>query len=128
MIYVFDTSSIYTAVLSRRTEVLGANYTVPLSRFELGNVVWKEVAVFKRITKEEGERLFRHFLNVLDTMNLKDVNYEEVEEMAVERRISFYDASYVWLARELKVPLVTEDEKLRKAAGGVVRVVSSGEV
>ncbi|MCS7145374.1 MAG: hypothetical protein RMJ28_07155 [Nitrososphaerota archaeon] len=40
--------------------------------------------------------------------------------LARDLRIKFYDASYVFWARELGVPLVTEDEGLIQKVGGVV--------
>ncbi|MDT7862742.1 MAG: type II toxin-antitoxin system VapC family toxin [Saccharolobus sp.] len=128
MSYVFDSSSIYKAFLFNKLSILGGNYTVILSKFELGNVIWKEVTIFKRITKDEGEKLYQFLLKVLETMNLEDVNYDEVEKIAIKNGISFYDASYVWLARNLSLPLITEDEKLRKKAGGFVSVMSLEEI
>jgi predicted nucleic acid-binding protein len=42
--------------------------------------------------------------------------------------ITFYDASYVWLARKLDLPLVTEDNKLRKAVERELKVLSVDEI
>ncbi|BDC00009.1 type II toxin-antitoxin system VapC family toxin [Saccharolobus caldissimus] len=128
MSYVFDSSSIYKAFSFNKLSILGGNYTVILSKFELGNVIWKEVTIFKRITEDEGEKLYQFLLKVLETMNLEDVKYDEVEKIAIKNRISFYDASYVWLARNLSLPLITEDEKLRKKASGFVSVMSLEEI
>lgn len=36
--------------------------------------------------------------------------------LALRYRLSVYDTSYLWLAAELKLPLLTFDEKLAKAA------------
>ena len=91
-------------------------------------VIWKEVTIFKRITEDEGERLYQFLLKVLETMNLEDVNYYEVEKIVIKNGISFYDASYVWLARNLSLPLITEDEKLRKKASGFISLMSLEEI
>ena len=40
----------------------------------------------------------------------------EVLSLALQYKLSAYDASYLWLAAELKAPLATFDEKLAQAA------------
>jgi len=125
---VFDSSSIYTLLTKGKIEPLGGNYTVFLAKFELGNIVWKEVFLHKRITREEGLRLLFFISKVLNTMNLEDVNCIEAEEIAIDFGITFYDASYVWLARKLDLPLVSEDNRLRKALGKKLEVLSVDEI
>ena len=111
-----------------KIELLGGNYTVFLAKLELGNIVWKEVLLHKRINREEGLRLLSFISKVLNTMNLEDVNCKETEEIAMDYGITFYDASYVWLARKLDLPLVTEDNKLRKAVERELKVLSVDEI
>ena len=45
----------------------------------------------------------------------RDVEMPHALELAVQHRISAYDAQYVALAASLGVPLVTEDQKLLRA-------------
>jgi predicted nucleic acid-binding protein len=45
-----------------------------------------------------------------------DVDHEEVLELAQRTGLSGYDASYLWLARDLNAELVTLDRKLARAA------------
>jgi len=111
-----------------KIEPLGGNYTVFLAKFELGNIVWKEVFLHKRMTREEGLRLLFFISKVLNTMNLEDVNCIEAEEIAIDFGITFYDASYVWLARKLDLPLVSEDIRLREALGKKLEVLSVDEI
>ncbi|BBG27916.1 type II toxin-antitoxin system VapC family toxin [Sulfuracidifex tepidarius] len=115
MSYVFDSSSIYVLLNRGEIGLLGGNYTSLLAKFELGNIVWKEVFLHKRISKEEGAILTSFVSKVLSNMNLEDVDCKEVEEIAVDYGITFYDASYTWLTKTLNLPLVTEDVKLKKA-------------
>ncbi len=49
-------------------------------------------------------------------IELHEINAQEVFELAQRYRLSAYDASYLWLAAELKCPLATFDEKLATAA------------
>lgn len=37
--------------------------------------------------------------------------------LAVEESLSMYDAAYLWLALSLRLPLLSHDERLRRAAG-----------
>ena len=52
------------------------------------------------------------------TMDIKlhAVKPQEVLALAIRYQLSAYDASYLWLAAELKCPLATFDEKLATAA------------
>ena len=44
-----------------------------------------------------------------------DVDQNEILRLALETGLTTYDASYLYLARTLGVPLVTFDEQLRRA-------------
>ncbi|MEM1621942.1 MAG: type II toxin-antitoxin system VapC family toxin, partial [Metallosphaera sp.] len=106
------------------------NYTAPLARFELGNIIWKEVSLRKNLTREEGLKLTTYVENILDTMVIAEVNMVRTEMIAISNDITYYDASFVSLASDLNVQLVTEDEKLRRKIGkkGIVNVISLDEV
>lgn len=47
---------------------------------------------------------------------LHQIRPADVLALALQYRLSAYDASYLWLAAELKAPLATFDEKLADAA------------
>jgi predicted nucleic acid-binding protein len=49
-------------------------------------------------------------------IKLHAVKPQEVLDLALRYQLSAYDASYLWLAAELKCPLATFDEKLATAA------------
>lgn len=40
----------------------------------------------------------------------------QILKLAEEQGLTFYDAAYLQMALELEEPLVTEDEKLKRAA------------
>ncbi len=45
-----------------------------------------------------------------------DVDHDEVLRLAVRTGLTTYDASYLWLANDLGVPLITLDRQLAAAA------------
>jgi hypothetical protein len=98
MSYVFDSSSIYSAIKLVVLGVLGGNYTVKLAEYELSNIIWKEVSLFRRITKEEGIKLLLITKDILSTMNIEEIDEIKVGELAMDYNLTFYDASYLWLA------------------------------
>ena len=49
-------------------------------------------------------------------IELHEIDPVAVLSLALQYKLSSYDASYLWLAAELKCPLATFDEKLGRAA------------
>ena len=77
--------------------------------FELMNVAWK------RAKKQPvATALFLEALEVLDGLGLRfrGIDQEEVVKLGLATGLTAYDASYLWLARALRMPLVTLDKKL----------------
>ncbi len=126
MSYVFDSSSILEALSRGVVRVLSGQYTVELARFELNNILWKRRTLLKDIGDEELTRLARVLKRVLDLMNVVNIRCHEeaVLDVAWRLNLTFYDASYVYVAREKGLPLVTEDRKLKLRADGYVEVLS----
>jgi predicted nucleic acid-binding protein len=81
----------------------------PLLRFEVTNTAWKKI---KRHVKQAD--LIRAGLRLALELDIDyvDVDHEAVLDLAVEKGMTAYDASYLWLSRTLKAPLVTLDERL----------------
>lgn len=71
-------------------------------------------ALGKRINKETAIKLVDDFL--LIEITLVDSNIQEVFKVSVKNNLSVYDASYVHLAREKDIPLLTLDERLKQLA------------
>ena len=80
-----------------------------LLRFEVTNTAWKKIRRHAKQADliEAGLRLALEL-----EISYVDVDHESVLDLAVENGMTAYDASYVWLARTLKAPLVTLDERL----------------
>ena len=77
--------------------------------FELMHVAWK-----RSRKQPAAARLFLEALEVLEGLGLRfrGINQEEVVTLGLKTGLTAYDASYLWLARKLDMPLVTLDRKL----------------
>lgn len=94
----------------KRTSLPKGRMVAPaLLAYEVANAL-KTGIVRKRIDLE----LARHLLGVFRDwgVEMKQVEEEKVMEVAIDANLSVYDASYVWLARKLRCPLLTWDKKL----------------
>lgn len=84
-----------------------------LFSFEVFNCL-KTAVARKRISIDLAVDLGNTFLD-LDIKH-EDVNFVETLRIAQEENLSFYDASYVYLARSKKIPLLTLDTRLKRLA------------
>ncbi len=89
-----------------------------LTEYELGNVLWKE-AKTKRIDFNAAARTFSDALSELKKIGIDGIG--EVLKIAVERNLTFYDASYVFIAEKEDLKLVTEDAELLKKCKSALR-------
>jgi predicted nucleic acid-binding protein len=125
MSYIFDSSAIFKAIKENAVEVLASNSTLDLTRYELGNILLKEHTLHKRINREELEKLVKLTKNVLNLMETLTVNGHEEETLSIadNLKITFYDASYVYHAKNKKTPLITEDNELAEKAKPHIRTL-----
>jgi len=124
MSYVLDSSAIFKAIRTGAVEALAGNYTLELARYELGNILWKEHNLHKRINIEELKQLIlliKRALNLMEFMGL-ECREEKVLSVAERLKVTFYDASYIVCAQEKGMPLTTEDENLISKAGNYIKV------
>jgi predicted nucleic acid-binding protein len=90
-----------------------AMHAPTLIEFELANTAWKRTRRFPHRAAE--------FELALEGLSKLPVQYRRVDRQAVlrlaaETALTPYDASYLWLARHLGIPLITLDKKLAAAA------------
>ncbi|MCW3986016.1 MAG: type II toxin-antitoxin system VapC family toxin [Candidatus Bathyarchaeota archaeon] len=125
MSYVFDSSSIFRAIKENLVEVLAGNYTLELTRYELGNVLWKENTLHRRVNSKELTKLAKVVKKVLNLMEISTVSSreEEVLSIAEKLKLTFYDASYVCHAKDKKLPLATEDASIIDKAKPYIKVL-----
>jgi len=81
--------------------------------FELANTARTKI----RQRPSEAATLRENLAEALERgIVLRPVDFVAVVELALETNLSAYDASYLWLARHLRVRLITLDKKLAAAA------------
>ncbi len=120
---ILDSSAIFKAVKSDAVEAVAGNYTLELARYELGNTLWKEYELHKRINTEELKRLISLIKRVLGLIELIGLECREEKILGVAERlkVTFYDASYIFCAQERGIPLITEDENLIKKVRNYIK-------
>ena len=125
---IFDASSIFVAVKNKKLRILKNATTSQLAKYELGNVVWKEVYLHKTLNYDEGLELLQLLMKVVDKMDVTEPDYAETLKTAFKYGITFYNAVYVQLAVENSDTLVTEDNKLKKKICRDINVLSVDEI
>lgn len=84
--------------------------SVGLWRYEFGNVMWKKTKFGDGDPKESRMHLGSVRKLLLETVD--DVDLEAVHDIAAKTGLTFYDASYVWLARTRGLILRTRDKQV----------------
>ncbi|HEY5238002.1 MAG TPA: type II toxin-antitoxin system VapC family toxin [Rhizomicrobium sp.] len=117
---VIDASAV-AAVLLDETEadkvkerIAGNALIAPrLLAYEFANV-----CVIKARRFPDKRQAFEKILIAFQALaiELRDVDVLDIFELAHRHGLTAYDASYLWLARELGAELVTLDQRLEKAA------------
>ena len=70
----------------------------------------RSAVVQKRLSPKEAELLLDSFLDI--GILFEKVDEKQVLDLALNKSITAYDASYVWLAKSKKIKLLTLDERL----------------
>lgn len=87
-----------------------------LLAFEMANVCLKKL---RQDPARHASLLEAFALQVGLTIDIQDIDHVQVLALAERWRLTSYDASYLWLARELDVELVTLDRQLARAAAAL---------
>ncbi len=103
--------------------------TTDLAMYEACNSLWKLATLLKTISLEEAADVATILKdvtvkNVIQTTSFTKLDFLHALSIAHKERLTFYDASYIVTAENAKAILVTEDEKLRKAANKFVKTIT----
>lgn len=88
--------------------------TTDLAYAEISNVAWKRVHLLnqeKTIVMENLIEAVNFISEVCEVVAIKNI-YRESLELAIKLKITFYDAAFLSIALEKKIPLATLDKKL----------------
>ncbi len=104
-----------TANIQTELDHLRTSFLLDLTFYEVGNVIWKETCLTKFLTKNESEVLQNRVQTVLTRTNkiLSEAsNFQKILDISESEKLSFYDSSYLFAAKEKGLVLVTEDKEL----------------
>ena len=118
---LFDSSAILNTVRNmggNAISILKSNYILTLTIYEIGNAIWKEAKLQKRIGLNEALILISNISRILSKMRIIVIdNPAKVLRVAYLMRITYYDASYITTTAENNLILVTDDRKLLNKIG-----------
>jgi len=119
---LFDANAIYRLIRELpddATDKLVESSTICLAYYELGNALWRECFLLKRISKEDAEKSLIFMYTVLDRMHVVSLDNNSgsaILDTACKFNLTFYDSAYLTEAKKSNKILVTDDKKLAKAA------------
>jgi len=135
MKFLFDASSVFQVIRNLDEEkalrVLNGNCILDLTKYEVGNALWKERVLHQAIAEDE----FQEFLKLFKTIILRTKvlvvdaeNLSDIAEVAAKERATFYDASYITIAKMQDLTLITEDGQLAKVASKYTKAAASKDI
>jgi predicted nucleic acid-binding protein len=125
---LLDASSIFNLFQSGKYSVLIAGATIPLAKYEIGNILWKNHKIRNRISKEEAMESGSVLFELIDSMQQNVPSPTYTLSLSLEEGLTFYDSSYLVSAIEMGYDLVTDDIKLQKIASSKVPTRKSSDL
>jgi len=103
--------------------------TTDLAVYEAGNSLWKLSTLLKLISLEDAVEAMDILKDltargIIRVVGFKELNLGNTLRLAGGEELTFYDASYIVTAEIVGATLVTEDERLREAAGKRVSTIT----
>ncbi len=125
---LFDSSAIINLCNREKASKLFNEWTLDLTIYELGSATWKLTRI-RKIKPEEAFTVLEALTGIYGKMRKTKIkNHEKTLKIALKENLTFYDAAYISVAIENNLTLITDDEKLYKAARKYTKVLRSHEV
>ena len=110
--YLIDPSALYPILISGIAFNAQECAVSSLTEYEIGNVLWRENQQNKLKDPTRIAAIFSEALSPLRKLEIDSL--ANVLAVAIERHLTFYDASYAYLAEKDNLRLVTRDTDLMK--------------
>jgi predicted nucleic acid-binding protein len=110
--YLIDTSALYPILVSGVAFNAEECAVSSLTEYEIGNVLWRENQQKKLKDPTRIATIFSEVIRPLRKMEIDSL--ANVLAVAIERHLTFYDASYAYMAEKENMRLVTQDTDLLK--------------
>jgi len=110
--YLIDTSALYPILISGIPFNVDECAVSTLTEYEVGNVLWRENQQKKLKNPRRIATIFSEAIRPLRKMEIDSI--ADVLAIAMERNLTFYDASYAFIAEKQNLKLVTQDANLLK--------------
>jgi len=129
-VYLIDASSLIKALKEAKLVPLGGQALQWLTVYEVLNVFWKETYLLRRLRLEEAISLASDITELIQNMVILEPSglEHDILQIAVSKGVTAYDASYLALAKKHGLTLVTEDQKLFRAASSIIKVASLDDI
>ena len=116
--YLIDTSALYPLLISGIPFNAEECAVSSLTEYEIGNVLWRENQQKKLKDPARIAAIFSEALAPLRKFEIDSI--ANVLEISMGRHLTFYDASYAYLAEKENLKLVTADtDLLRKCKAAI---------
>ena len=116
MKYLFDASALLNIVRrlgERSLKILKENYILTLTIYEVGNALWRETRLLKKLTADEAEEIMKAVIALTKFMQtIEPEDPTEILKTSNKIKATFYDTAYVVVALRRNLTLVTDDKKL----------------
>lgn len=116
--FLFDASALYSLLDYVDKVDIKKIHILTLTFYEVGNVIWKEYYIHKKV--KDPITLSRLFYELMRRFNVvENPPLEGVMKIAIERGLTYYDASYAYVAESLGLILVSNDKELIRKANAI---------
>jgi len=133
--FLFDACSVLQVIKDLSEEevlrILGESCILDLTKYEVGNTLWKEYMSHHIIEEDEFRELLALFQNIIlrtKILTVEASNLSDVADVAAKEKITFYDASHIVIARHQDLTLVTEDEQLSKTSSKYTKTITNKQI